>query len=433
MLNIAKMRIFLFLLFVYKFFYAPVTAQKAKDFDFVFIDESYSFTGNENRLFSATRWVSRDPSDYEFIFLHLAYPIYITHIVVIPPEKNLILYTLPGGKILPHRKIYKIDGKPANFAFVYNTENKTVWDVRYAGGSRKLEMHSNRFFIDRIYFLNGRRVYPVFVLRRPQDDVRNKFVDLTGGLVTGLNRKYFYGLKISPQSYDLYLAYRKDNLLKGTRFRLSDSSVGRKNFVSKLWADSYFISFKAGKVMYRIPDSALVSPVQMDTAIKKDIRYATENNFTGQKLYRCAKCYLRYEVAKDLVAAAKDFEDLGYQLVVFDCYRPVSVQKRMWQVYPDINYVAPPSKGSMHNRGVAVDVSLAKDGRLVDMGTGYDYFGKKAFPGYKHLQPKERYYRKLLSEVMQLHGFHPIKTEWWHFYHKSFYKYKPLDIDICND
>ena len=91
-----------------------------------------------------------------------------------------------------------------------------------------------------------------------------------------------------------------------------------------------------------------------------DMKYATADNFLGQVVYDCAECYLRKATAQALVAAQKDFVARGYSLKLFDCYRPLSVQKKMWKILPGTHYVANPAKGSKHNRGAAVDLTLVE-------------------------------------------------------------------------
>jgi D-alanyl-D-alanine dipeptidase len=147
-----------------------------------------------------------------------------------------------------------------------------------------------------------------------------------------------------------------------------------------------------------------------------DIRYATKNNFTKEQIYPCGRCFLRKEAKQALAEAEKELKKKGYKFVLFDCYRPATAQQKLWEIVPNPDYVTPPEKGSMHNRGLAVDLSLMDiDGNLLDMGTSYDYFGKEAHTDYMD-QPKEVLdNRKLLTETMEKYGFKGIRTEWWHF------------------
>ncbi|MEB3345294.1 M15 family metallopeptidase [Aquimarina gracilis] len=156
-----------------------------------------------------------------------------------------------------------------------------------------------------------------------------------------------------------------------------------------------------------------------------DMKYATQDNFLKEKVYSCAKCYVRDEVAEALIEANMDFMKLGYKIKFFDCYRPHSVQKKMWKIFPNPGYVADPKGGSIHNKGAAVDITLVKlDGSEVDMGTNFDHFGKEAHHAYRELPESVIKNRKLLRETMNKHGFRTIRTEWWHYNYKSSLKYK---------
>ena len=152
-----------------------------------------------------------------------------------------------------------------------------------------------------------------------------------------------------------------------------------------------------------------------------DMKYATVDNFLGQVVYDCAECYLRKATAQALVAAQKDFVARGYSLKLFDCYRPLSVQKKMWKILPGTHYVANPAKGSKHNRGAAVDLTLVEiaTGKEVDMGTPFDTFSPKAHHSYTDLPKEVLVHRQLLREVLGKHNFKPIFSEWWH------YEYRP--------
>ena len=167
-----------------------------------------------------------------------------------------------------------------------------------------------------------------------------------------------------------------------------------------------------------------------------DIRYATSNNFLEEPIYECEKCLLLPEAAEALAKANNYFCDLGYQIKIFDCYRPLSAQKKMWKIYPDAHYVANPyTKKSVHNRGAAVDLTLVdiETGNPIEMGTSYDYFGKEAHQDYKNLTEEILNHRKTLREGMEKFGFHIIRTEWWHYDFGAAYSYPVYDIEFnCN-
>lgn len=156
--------------------------------------------------------------------------------------------------------------------------------------------------------------------------------------------------------------------------------------------------------------------VKLDPSILLEIRYATADNFVGEQMYDCGKCFLRPEAAAAMVQAQAILKEKGYGLLMFDCYRPRPYQQRLWDKVPDARYVTPPAKGSMHNRGLAVDLTLVdSEGTMVDMGTDYDFFGERAYQTFTDLPEEVLAHRKLLNETMDAVGFKPIRTEWWHF------------------
>jgi D-alanyl-D-alanine dipeptidase len=163
-----------------------------------------------------------------------------------------------------------------------------------------------------------------------------------------------------------------------------------------------------------------------------DIRYATTNNFTGQKLYPFAGCYLRRAAAEKLAVAQAELKPLGYGLKIYDGYRPLSVQRKMWEVFPQPGYVADPKKGSRHNRGAAVDVTLIRlsDGTELPMPTPYDDFTERAHRSYMDLPAEVIQNRELLERVLTKHGFVGLPTEWWHFDDREWRNYPLLDITV---
>lgn len=147
-----------------------------------------------------------------------------------------------------------------------------------------------------------------------------------------------------------------------------------------------------------------------------DLRYATDNNFLKEKVYDCAECYTRVKTAKALMTANEEFKKAGVKIKFYDCYRPNSVQYKMWKLVPNPQYVANPVKGSIHNKGGAVDITLVTlDGEELDMGTDFDYFGKRAYHDNLDLPQEILDNRKLLKETMEKHGFWSTRTEWWHY------------------
>jgi D-alanyl-D-alanine dipeptidase len=155
---------------------------------------------------------------------------------------------------------------------------------------------------------------------------------------------------------------------------------------------------------------------KLDSSIILDIRYATANNFTKAQIYDCPACLLRPEAAAALVKAHKALKKKGLGLKMFDCYRPRPYQQRLWDKVPNPDYVTPPQKGSMHSRGAAVDLTLVDaNGKELDMGTPYDFFGVEAHTDNTRLPKKVLENRTLLQKAMNAAGFKGIRTEWWHF------------------
>ena len=151
-----------------------------------------------------------------------------------------------------------------------------------------------------------------------------------------------------------------------------------------------------------------------------ELKYATPDNFLKQAVYDCGQCYLRKSTAEALVKANEAFKQLGYRIKLFDCYRPLSVQKKMWKILPGTHYVANPTKGSKHNRGAAVDLTLVDaQGKELNMGTPFDFFGKEAHHTYTEHSKEVLENRKLLKETLDKYNFKSIYSEWWH------YEYRP--------
>lgn len=151
-----------------------------------------------------------------------------------------------------------------------------------------------------------------------------------------------------------------------------------------------------------------------------ELKYATPDNFLKQAVYDCGECYLRKSTAEALVKANEAFKQLGYRIKLFDCYRPLSVQKKMWKILPGTHYVANPAKGSKHNRGAAVDLTLVDaQGKELNMGTPFDFFGKEAHHTYTEHSKEVLENRKLLKEILDKYNFKSIYSEWWH------YEYRP--------
>jgi zinc D-Ala-D-Ala dipeptidase len=177
--------------------------------------------------------------------------------------------------------------------------------------------------------------------------------------------------------------------------------------------------------------SQLTDILTLAPGIQLDIRYATVNNFLGQAVYPKAQCLLRSTVAQRLADVQQALESQNLGLKVFDCYRPLSVQKHMWRILPDSNYVANPQNGSRHNRAAAVDVTLVNEqGESLEMPSEFDDFSEKSHANYSDASKIALQNRRLLQQVMKKAGFQLLKTEWWHFDAPNWQRYKVLDIDF---
>ena len=181
---------------------------------------------------------------------------------------------------------------------------------------------------------------------------------------------------------------------------------------------------------FRAPD--LVELVTLDPTLHLDVRYATSHNFVGRPLYRQARAFLQRPAAEALVRAHQALRAKGYGLVVFDGYRPWSVTRLFWEVTPEDKheFVADPRKGSRHNRGCAVDLSLfdLATGREVEMPSGYDEMTERASPDYAGGPAEARARRDVLRAAMEAEGFTVYSSEWWHYDDKDWPRYPVLDV-----
>lgn len=170
----------------------------------------------------------------------------------------------------------------------------------------------------------------------------------------------------------------------------------------------------------------MIAPVDTDTIMVRirdlvpeilaDVKYATTDNFTHKVLYRSNELYARRAMALRLADVQRTLKAQGLQLKIFDAYRPLSVQRLMWSIVPDERYVADPAKGSRHNRGAAVDLTICDaTGKELDMGSGYDEFTERAHMNYRGCTDEQRRNRTLLLTVMKEAGFSVLDTEWWHY------------------
>ncbi|NBD14255.1 D-alanyl-D-alanine dipeptidase [Corallococcus sp. Z5C101001] len=161
-----------------------------------------------------------------------------------------------------------------------------------------------------------------------------------------------------------------------------------------------------------------------------DLRYATKDNFLKRQVYPDgARCLLLPDSVKRLTQAADALRPQGYRLKVYDCYRPRAVQYEMWKILPKPGYVADPHKGSNHNRGGAVDLTLVTAaGAEVEMPTPFDDFTPAAHHGYTGGTPASREHREVLRKAMEGAGFQRNRMEWWHYDLPGATKLPVLDV-----
>jgi zinc D-Ala-D-Ala dipeptidase len=173
--------------------------------------------------------------------------------------------------------------------------------------------------------------------------------------------------------------------------------------------------------------------IKADTAgIRLDLRYATANNFTGRTLYTQARAFLQEVAAQALMRARDSAMKDGFGLTLFDAYRPWRVTKQLWDATPQSqrNYVANPKRGSRHNRGCAVDLSLhtLETGKLVEMPSAFDDFSKRAHRDFMAASKTAIANRARLERYMEAEGFIGMSNEWWHFDYRDWQNFPVLDL-----
>lgn len=188
----------------------------------------------------------------------------------------------------------------------------------------------------------------------------------------------------------------------------------------------YLVSLKGN------PDKELVNLAQAAPQIVLEIGYATEKNFTGKKIYTLPRAYARKPVVDALKRAQSEFNSMGYGIKVFDAYRPYKATVKFYEEYHDTTYVACPYRGSRHNRGCALDMTIIdlKTGKDLAMPTAWDAFDKQAWPTAPVSDPIVRKNREILISVMERNGFTVYEHEWWHFDFVGWKNYEVMDIDF---
>ncbi len=178
----------------------------------------------------------------------------------------------------------------------------------------------------------------------------------------------------------------------------------------------------------------MVELKSMIPGIVYDLRYATTNNFMQRLMYPggTSKTFMRAPAAAALKKVQTELNILGLGLKIFDAYRPFSVTEKFWELVHDERYVANPSKGSGHNKGIAVDLTIINlnNGIELDMGTGFDNFSDTAHHAFTKLPEEVLQNRELLKSTMEKYGFKAFDSEWWHYFIPGSDKYEILDISF---
>jgi D-alanyl-D-alanine dipeptidase len=202
-----------------------------------------------------------------------------------------------------------------------------------------------------------------------------------------------------------------------------NSSIKLKPIRSK---DSFYTMVERDSMLTMIELKSLIPAVQYE------LRYASKNNFTGQRMYpkNTHTTYLRRKPAMALAKVAEDLKEKGLGIKIWDAYRPYRTTVQFWKLIHDERFVANPSKGSGHNRGTAVDLTLVdlKTGKELEMPTPFDDFSPSAFHGATNLDQVRINNRKLLRATMEKYGFVRFETEWWHYYWPGAEKFAVLDL-----
>lgn len=147
-----------------------------------------------------------------------------------------------------------------------------------------------------------------------------------------------------------------------------------------------------------------------------ELAYGTCNNFTSQKIYQNSVCLLHIDAYNCLMKAFKLAQSLGFGLKIFDAFRPVEAQEKLWEIYPNAMYVADPKQGSSHNRGIAVDLTLVNTQfQEIDMATPFDLFDERSHHGCTDIPTKTQQNRLILLGIMTASGFDWYQNEWWHY------------------
>jgi D-alanyl-D-alanine dipeptidase len=217
-------------------------------------------------------------------------------------------------------------------------------------------------------------------------------------------------------------------LSSSTLFTLKAQQTGAEKLKVVSAISDYRATIKAS------PEKELLDIKKEIPDITLDIRYATENNFMKRVMYPEASAFARKPVVQQLKNIQKELRKQGLGLKIYDAYRPYAITVAFYQQAKDKNFVASPAKGSKHNRGCAVDLTLIdyKTKKELEMPTAYDSFEAAAAATYQNISAPARKNRDLLIKTMHKHGFRVLHNEWWHFDFIGWQKFELLDIPFKN-
>jgi zinc D-Ala-D-Ala dipeptidase len=159
----------------------------------------------------------------------------------------------------------------------------------------------------------------------------------------------------------------------------------------------------------------LVEITEKKYSVYVDLAYAKNKNFTGKKIYLQNKCYIHKDALPRLLSAILIAHSLGYTFRIYDAYRPIDAQKVLWEFFPDKNFITPPNIGSPHSRGIAIDLTLMKNNKVLDMGTKFDYLYKESHHGNTDIPKIAQKNRLILLGIMTAAGWDYYENEWWHY------------------
>lgn len=407
------------------------------------VDDCKDF-GNVARMFDDSDVSAFVPEDLQLYSFRLMEPMDIDSVRIVPVSRrgysqDFRIMAMQGNRRIDvdGSTIVFPDGKVDSFSLI--AENRCVPMLRreyyhdsipYVIGVQDLETECNRLAFRSMEFYHGGRLMndsTVLTLGTQHAGsglsakTKEKFVSKIDGNLW--NRKVCYADSASRVTVKFFDSGDITVLTPDGGFAhiMADDN--------RIFMNGYQLIVPSLKldIMYDGQDGDFINLRNFSDLFLFDIRYATSNNFTHQVLYPAPICWLRYVAARDLVAAARFFKTKGVMIKMFDGYRPHAMQYVMWYVCPNPNFLSPPSKGSIHNRGGAVDLTLAKpDGSNLDMGTDYDFCGPEAYTSNMNLPMEVLENRHLLSDNLARYHFNMIRTEWWHFSHSMARAY-----DIC--